>query len=176
MKKTTLMMLASATMLLAVPATEPAPQADTTMGQGMGKGMGKSSCKQGKCKSKRIKRKSMSSPFLIKKGLPHLTKLVMRNINDKSFNLTAQQKEKLTKIQIGTKSSIAETAPKVTQLREAIIKGSTSGTPAMELKSSVEKLAVLQAYATMIHLKCIEETKEILTKDQLLYLLANKKR
>jgi len=38
----------------------------------------------------------------------------------------------------------------------------------------VDKLASLEAEATMVHLKCIENTKDILTKDQLLFLLANK--
>ncbi len=176
MKKTTIMMLASATMLFAVPTVETTPQADTTTNQGMGKGMAKTSCKQGKCKTKRIKRKNTNSPFLIQKGLPHLSKIVMQNANDKSFALTSEQKEELKKVQTETKSSIAKTTPKIRQLRREIIKGSTSGTSAMELKSSVEKLAVLQAYATMVQLKCIEETKKILTKDQLLYLLANKRK
>ncbi len=50
------------------------------------------------------------------------------------------------------------------------------GTSAESLQKKVAKLAVLQAQATMIHLKCIEETKNILTKEQLLFLLSQKKR
>ncbi len=105
-----------------------------------------------------------------------MTKLVMRNMDDKSFGLTPEQKEQLAKVRTTTTGSIKDISPQITKLRQEIVKASTSGTPAADLKEKVEKLAVLEAFATMVHLKCIEDTKAILTKDQLLYLLANKNR
>jgi hypothetical protein len=61
--------------------------------------------------------------------------------------------------------------PEVISLRKEIVNGSISGKSATDLKGQVDKLAALEAEATMTHLKCIEETKAILSKDQLLYLL-----
>jgi len=164
MKKMTLILLSSATMLIAAPALQGNGQ---NMGNGMGKGM------QGK---KMKRKKMMNSPFLIKHGLPHMTKFVMKYMNDPSFALTNDQKEKLSKVREETMGSISTIKPQVMTLRKEIVKASASGTKASELKEKVEKLASLEAEATMTHLKCIESTKAILTKDQLLYMLANKNR
>lgn len=184
MKKIALVIFASATLLLAESATNTpptAPQQDTNMQQGMqagmgqGRGMGEGRGKgQGRGMGKPMGQNNMNSPFLIKQGLPHMTKLIMRHIDDKSFGLTPDQKEQLAKVRTATIDSIQEITPQVIALRDEIVKASTSGTPAAELKEKVEKLAALEASATMTHLKCIEDTKAILTKDQLLYLLVNK--
>ena len=39
----------------------------------------------------------------------------------------------------------------------------------MQLKDKVAELALVEAAATMTHLKCIESTKSILTKDQMYF-------
>jgi hypothetical protein len=49
--------------------------------------------------------------------------------------------------------------------------GTLSGKSSAELKDKVEKLAMLEAEATMVHIECINQTKKILTKDQLIYML-----
>ena len=116
----------------------------------------------------------MNSPFLIKHGLLHLTKMVMKNWDNADFALTSEQKEKLKKVKTETMGSIMEIKPEVMALRKSIISGSITGTSAAELKAKVDKLASLEAKATMTHLKCIEKTKNILTKEQLLFLLVNK--
>ena len=185
MKKTTLMMIASASMLLAAPAvTTPTPSAPQKamliMAKGQGNGMGmKNSCK---CKmnkgmksmqQKKMKMK-MNSPFLIKHGLPHLTKMIMPYMNDPAFNLTAEQKSQLTEVRKTTMSAIMDAKPKVMALRKEIITASRSGVKADVLKDKVAKLALLEAATTMTHLRCIESTKAILTKDQMYFLLTNK--
>ncbi len=177
MKKITLVMIASASMLLAAPAM------DSNMnmqGKGM-KVMQKSKACQGKDKQcnknrmkKNMKKNMKNSPFLIKHGLPHLSKIIMPYMNDPSFNLTANQKDKLTKVRVDTMGVIMETKPKVIALRKEIVNASTSGTNARDLKDKVVELALLEATATMAHLKCIDETKKILTKDQLLFLFVKK--
>jgi len=180
LKKITLMMIASGSILFAAPAM------DTNMNM-QGKGMKMmQNCKYKSTKmgqgmqgnkmmmKKKMVKNKMNSPFLIKHGLPHLSKMVMPYLDDPSFNLTADQKEKLTKVRVNTMGVIMETKPKVIALRKSIVNASTSGTSAVDLKDKVAKLALLQATATMAHLKCIEETKAILTKDQLLFLLVNK--
>ncbi len=180
MKKTTLIMIASASMLFAAPAM------DTNMnmhGKGMkmmqnckykNSKMGKGMQGNKKQMKKNMAKNKMNSPFLIKHGLPHLSKMIMPYMNDPVFNLTADQKDKLIKVRANTMSTIMEIKPKVMALRKSIVNASTSGTKPEDLKEKVVELALLEATATMTHLKCIEETKVILTKDQLLFLLVNK--
>ncbi len=167
MKKTTLLMIASATMLLAAPA------ADMPAMQAQGKGMHLMHGHAVMMK-KRMAKKKMNSPFLIKHGLPHLTKMVMPYLDDPSFNLTAEQKEKLANIRKETMGALMKIKPEVMALRKEIVQASTSGASADSLKAKVEKLASLEAEATMAHLRCIENTKAVLTKDQLFFLLSNK--
>ena len=198
MKKTTLLMIASATMLLAAPTvdntTMQMPQKGMyIMSKGQGSGMGMKNnykCKMSqKCqtmkkgqginkkrtsKTMMRQKKKMNSPFLIKHGLPHLTKMIMPYMNDPAFNLTSEQKEKLAKVRATTMNAVMEAKPKVMVLKKEIVNASSAGVSAEDLKDKVAKLALLQAAATMTHLKCIESTKAILTKDQLYFLLANK--
>lgn len=144
--------------------------------QGQMQGM---KCGNKKCGGKKMMKankmkKQMNSPFLIKHGLPHLTKMVMPYLNDPAFNLTTEQKAKLAKVRMTTMKAIMEAKPEIMALRKEIVDASVSGTSSEALKDKVAKLALLEAAATMTHLKCIEATKEILTKDQLFFLLANK--
>ncbi len=187
-------MIASASMLLAAPAVNNTP-ANTgpqkgmfIMGKGQGGGMNMKNCKckmpqKGQCRSgnkmqnKMMKRKmKMNSPFLIKHGLPHLSKMIMPYMNDPAFNLTAEQTFQLAKVRKTTMSAIMEAKPKVMALRKEIVKASQSGVSSDKLKDKVAELALLEAAATMTHLKCIEATKAILTKDQMYFLLTNKNR
>jgi hypothetical protein len=186
MKRTAMMMVASAAMLMAAPG-QGMMTADTmkmpTKCQCKGKmkqADGKAKCTCGnncKCGMKQkgmMHKKKMNSPFLIKHGLPHLTKMIMPYMNDPAFNLTAEQKAKLAEVRKQTMSAVKQIKPEVMKLRKEIVQASTSGASADSLKVKVEKLASLEAKATMVHLNCIEKTKEILTKDQLLFLLSHK--
>jgi hypothetical protein len=56
-------------------------------------------------------------------------------------------------------------------LPRSILQGTYSGKTADTLKEDVKKLGQLEAEATIVQLQCIEETKKVLTKDQLIYLL-----
>lgn len=181
-------MIASASFLLAAPAQQNTPNPQgmfiMTKGQGNSTGMMKNKCQcrtgmnQNSQKQKQMKKKmmqnKMNSPFLIKHGLPHLTKMIMPYMNDPAFNLTSEQKFQLAKVRKTTMTAIMEAKPKVMALRKEIVKASQSGVSADKLKDKVAELALLEAAATMAHLKCIESTKEILTKDQMYFLLTNK--
>ncbi len=175
LKKTTLMMIASVSILFAAPAM------DTNMNM-QGKGMrimqnskyNNFKMGQGMNTNKMMMQKNMNSPFLIKHGLPHLSKMIMPYMNDLAFNLTADQKAQLVKVRATTMTAIMEAKPKVMVLRKEIVNASAAGVSTEELKNKVAKLALLEAAATMTHLKCIESTKAILTKNQLYFLLANK--
>ena len=184
-------MMASASMLLAVPAANTAanntPQKSMyimTQGQGGGMNMKNCRCKMSKqgqgMNSNKMRKKMMmqkmkkNSPFLIKHGLPHLTKMIMPYMNDPAFNLTSEQKFQLAKVRKTTMSAIMEAKPKVMALRKEIVRASQAGVSSDKLKDKVAELALLEAAATMTHLKCIESTKAILTKDQMYFLLTNK--
>jgi len=166
MKKIALVSIATLSMLLAAPNNS-----SMMSGQQQGSQMTHSSKMQ--MKKKMMKRK-MNSPFLIKHGLPHLSKDVMKNWDNPAFALTSEQKERLTAVRKETMGSVKKLKPEVMALKKEIVQASTSGTKASDLKEKVNKLASMEAEATIVQLKCIEKTKNILTKDQILFLLANK--
>ena len=184
MKKTALMMIVSASVLFAQPALDNNNEPKKgmiimTKTQGTspvmrGQGMNANKMMNQKKMKRKMAQMKMNSPFLIKHGLPHLTKMIMPYMNDTAFNLTSEQKFQLAKVRKTTMSAIMEAKPKVMALRKEIVNASSAGVSAEELKDKVAKLALLQAASTMTHLKCIESTKAILTKDQLYFLLANK--
>jgi len=155
-----------------------APNAGMMDGQGHGPQMKPGcKCKMGggmMGKKQKMMKMKLNSPFLVKHGLPHLTKDVMGNWGNPAFALTAEQKEKLTAVKKETMGTVKKLKPEIVTLRKEIVQASTSGAKAADLKGKVDKLASLEAEATMVHLSCIEKTKDILTKEQLLFLLANK--
>ncbi len=124
-----------------------------------------------------MKQKAMkkSSPFLIKKGLPHMTKLVKMNWDNPKLALTAEQKEKLLNVRESVMGMVQRIKPEVAALQQEIIQASRSGTSSQALKEKIEKLASLEAEATLGHLGCIEQTKAILTPEQTALLLSSKK-
>ena len=179
-------MIASASLLMAAPAND----GSTNMmpGKGMGQGGGKAAmmaqgkCGQGKCgngmqmrgkkmRMQKMAHQKMHSPFLIKHGLPHMSKLVMRAWNDPVFGLTAEQKTKLEAIRKETMSSVMNIKKEIMPLVKEIMGGAVNGKSADELKDKVKKLGELEAEATLVQIKCINETNKVLTKGQLTYLL-----
>ncbi len=135
-------------------------------GQGMGMNRGNQKRMHGKRNNK-----MKHSPFLIKSGLPHMSKSVMRSWDNPAFGLTDEQKIALKGIREKTMGSITNIKKEVLPLTKTIISGTLSGKTADELKDKVKKLGELQADATIVQIQCIEETKKVLTKDQLIYLL-----
>lgn len=106
-------------------------------------------------------------PFLIHGQLPHITGTIMQLWDDEDLALTPQQKTKLKQIRIKTVSGLATLKGEVFPLEAEIVKASKGGAKPEDLEEDVEKLAELRAEATMIHLKCLYNTKRILTKEQL---------
>ncbi|WP_295420669.1 hypothetical protein [Sulfurovum sp.] len=139
-------------------------------------------CGGGKCgtgmmkKANMVKKnKRMHSPFLIKHGLPHYTKMIMKSWDDPKLALTQEQKTKLLEVRKETIGSIAALKPQIMSLTKTIVQASKAGTKASELKTKVEKLAALEAEATMTHLKCIDNTKAVLKPEQFAYLMEKRK-
>jgi Spy/CpxP family protein refolding chaperone len=149
MKKTMILTLTAATMLF---ASSPAPQ----MGMQHGKAMGKKMMKK-------------ESPFLINGKMPHLTKLVMMNWD--KLNLTKEQQEALKKIRQETMSSVKSLKPTILKLENEVAKATMQGADPATLKAKVDEIAKYKAEATMAHIKCIHDTKKVLTQEQLKQLL-----
>ena len=167
MKKTTLMMLASASILLATPATNALVTSETKT---------PTHTKSKMCtKKERMMHRGANAPFLIKKGLPKMMRMIKPYMNDPDFALTAEQKAKLQQIKAQSRAKIMKMQPEVMQLKQEIIKASKMGKSAKSLEKKVGMLAVLEARATMTQLECIEATKHVLSKEQIMFLLMHKK-
>lgn len=106
-------------------------------------------------------------PFLIHGKLPHLTGTIMQLWDDEDLALTPKQKAELKKIRIRTVGGLGTIKGEVFPLEAEIVEASTNGATPDSLEEDVEKLAELRAEATMLHLKCIYDTRSILTKKQL---------
>jgi len=126
--------------------------------------------KHGQQNKKNKKKKTMRSVFLIRHGLPHYSMILMKMWDDPKLALTAEQKGKLEAIRNRTVSQVKEIAPQVKKLTREIVKGIHSGAKAESLYGKVDTLASLKAKATKVQLQCIEETKAVLTPEQLRYI------
>ncbi len=111
-----------------------------------------------------------TSPFLITKGLPHYTMIIKKRWDDPKLALTPEQKARLMEVRKATMSSIISLKPKIAKLRKKIVKAAMSGAAPESLAADVDKLAKLKAEATRTHLKCIYDTRQILTPSQLEYI------
>ena len=149
MKKTLLLTLTAATMLF---ASSPAPQQAMQQGKAMGKKMMKK-----------------QSPFLINGKMPHLTKLVKMNWD--KLNLTKEQQDALLKIRQETLGAVKSLKPQIMKLENEIAKATNEGADPESLKAKVDEVAKLKAQATMAHIKCIHDTKKVLTPEQLKQIL-----
>ncbi len=114
------------------------------------------------------------SPFLIRQGLPHLSKILMQRWDDPSLGLTNDQKAKLVAIRKETMAGVRTYKPQVMQLERTIRRAILSGGSADALAPNVSKLADLKKDLTMIHLRCIEKTRQVLTPEQFAMIMPGK--
>ena len=145
------------TLLLAAASLAFATQGMPAQGAMMGKKMHK------------MQKGAMNKPFLILGKMPHLTKLVMRHWDD--LNLSDTQKEELIKIRKATMGAVMQLKPQIMKLENEVAKAAMEGAKPESLKAKVDQIAQLKAKATMAHLKCIYDTKKILTPRQMKLLL-----
>ena len=120
-------------------------------------------------KQNMAKNHKMSKPFLILDKMPHLTKLVMQNWDN--LELSDEQKSKLLLIRKETMGAVKSLQPKINKLEEEVAKATMKGVKPESLKDKVDEIAKLKAKATMAHIKCIYNTKEVLSPKQLEKLL-----
>ena len=127
-------------------------------------------CKAKKAQAPRANMPQSSSPFLITSGMPHMTKLVKQNWDNPLLNLSKAQKEKLLVVRKATMQSIMRIKPQVKKLEKKIIAMTMAGESPKKLNPMAEQLAQLKAEATKVHIRCIYDTSNILTKKQVEFL------
>ena len=118
--------------------------------------------------------KKANSPFLITIGLPHMTMLVKKNWDNPELNLSAEQKEKLLVVRRATIGGVKAVKPQIMQLQQKIKHMSMSGVDTAKIAPLIDEVAKLKADASKVHVQCIHDTKNILTKAQVAYLLGHK--
>ncbi len=119
----------------------------------------------------KVIKKKQDSPFLILGKMPHLTKMVKKNWDSPILGLSDEQKEKLVGVRKATMINVTKLKKEIFPLEKEVAKATMAGDKPESLKAKVEKISKLKAEATMVHIKCIYDTKKILDAKQLEYLL-----
>ena len=110
----------------------------------------------------------LNSPFLInKEALPHMTKILVQNWDKGTLNLSDEQKEKLLVVRKNTIGAVRKIKKQLAPLEAAIIEAVVDGEDPKSVSAKVDEVAKLKAEATKVHLKCITDTVEILSDEQM---------
>ncbi len=110
-------------------------------------------------------------PFLITGKLPHLTAMLMTQWDNPRLGLTDQQKRWLKVVREETIADVKRLASEVSTLENQVVEGINSGLEPDDLYATVKEIASLKTEATMVHLKCIYDTRKILKPEQMKFLL-----
>ena len=121
--------------------------------------------------SARDTQQKKQSPFLITSGLPHLTKLLMQQWDNPTLHLTEEQKTQLLVVRKETITGVKSLTPQIISLQEQVTDDIFMGKTPDDLNSVVRAISKLKTEATMLHLKCIYDTNQILSQQQLDILL-----
>jgi hypothetical protein len=112
-----------------------------------------------------------NSPFLITDKLPHLTKLLIQQLiqqwDNPALHLSEEQKTKLLVVRKETIAGVRKLGQEIASLEKQVTEGIFAGKTPEKLHSLVQTIAGLKAEATMIHLRCINDTSAILDQQQL---------
>ncbi len=106
-------------------------------------------------------------PFLITGKLPHLTKMLMQQWDSPELNLTADQKSRLLMVREETIGAVKRLGKELAPLEAQVADGIFADKSPADLESLVRQVAELKSEATMVHLRCIAQTRAILDARQL---------
>ena len=113
-----------------------------------------------------------NSPFLMNiDALPHLTKMLMHHWDKEALNLSKEQKEKLLVVRKETMSGVQKIKKALKPLQSKIMDLMYEGEELKAIQPKVDEVSKLKNQATMIHLKCLKDSIEILTDEQMEYIL-----
>ena len=112
------------------------------------------------------------SPFLVNSdGLPHMTKLLVKNWDKSKLGLTAEQKEKLLVVRKETLSGVKKIKQQLKPLEVEVAEAMIDREDPKSVEKQLKKIAQLKIEGSKIHLKCISETTAILSEEQVAFLL-----
>ena len=114
---------------------------------------------------------SVSKPFLVTGKMPHLTGILKQHWDDPELKLTPEQKTGLLLIRKNTMAEVMGLAKELDQLESSLAEQAMAATPPDQLAPLVDKISDLKTEATMVHLRCIYDTMEILDDRRLTTLL-----
>ena len=103
--------------------------------------------------------------------MPHLTGILKQHWDDPDLGLTPEQKVVLLEVRKTTMSAVMGLAKELDQLESSLADQAMHGTPPDQLAPFVDKISDLKTEATMVHLRCIHDTMEILDDRQLARVL-----
>jgi len=110
-------------------------------------------------------------PFLVVGKMPHLTGTLKQHWDDAELKLTPEQKTVLLEIRKNTMAAVMGLAGELDQLESSLAEQAMAATPPDQLAPLVDKISDLKTEATMVHLRCIHDTMEVLDNRQLATLL-----
>ena len=111
------------------------------------------------------------APFLVAGKMPHLTGILKQHWDDPDLELTPEQKAVLLEIRKNTMSAVMGLAEELDELESSLAEQAMAAVPPDQLAPLVDKISDLKTEATMVHLRCIHDTMEILDDRQLTTLL-----
>ena len=111
-----------------------------------------------------------SPPFLITGKMPHLTKLLMQQWDNAELHLSDEQKSKLLVVRKETIGGVQRLGKEIGLLEKQVVEGSLAGKTPEELHSLVQAIAKLKVEASMVHLRCIYDTSQVLDQQQLAFI------
>jgi hypothetical protein len=110
-------------------------------------------------------------PFLVDGKMPHLTGILKQHWDDPELLLTPEQKVVLLTIRKSTLSAVMGLVKELDQLESSLAEQAMAAVPPDQLAPLVDKISDLKTEATMVHLRCIHDTMEVLDDRQLATLL-----
>ena len=113
-----------------------------------------------------------NSPFLVNhEGLPHMTKLLVQNWDKEKLGLSKEQKEKLLVVRKETLLAVKSIKQKLKPLEDEVAEAMIDREEAKTVYKNLDEIAKLKLEASKVHLKCIAETTNILSEEQVAFLL-----
>jgi len=113
-----------------------------------------------------------NSPFLVNhEGLPHMTKLLVQNWDKVALGLSKEQKEKLLVIRKETLYAVKSIKQKLKPLEDEVSEAMIDREDPKSVYKNLDEIAKLKLEASKVHLKCITETTNILSEEQVAFLL-----
>jgi len=116
--------------------------------------------------------KLRNSPFLMNQSsLPQITLLLMKNWGKGKLGLSNEQKSKLLKIRTHVVENIKNIKEKLYEIERDIIELTMYDGEIELIEAKVNEASKLKAKATMVQIKCIIASVEILTDEQMTVLV-----